>query len=455
MNRRPNNASHLQSATIMALALSLAFFAIAISSTPTERTATARTADGAEEIVFTLGAFNRDLYAVEANVDGEPRGRRLTDTAGVSEAAPDWSPDGRRIAYTAGRDDGPVVARSAVWVLDTATSENAAVSFGPEDNAPDWSPDGTRIAFAHVLERGRGLQSSSVSVVDPSDPAPGPIVDPLHDRTAIISAPKWSPDGKRLIFVVETEQGGDLYALNADGTDASRLLEHDGWDDIEPAWSPDGLLIAFASGFNLEPGASRPNPRHGIWLLDLESGRFGVWLTDALLDLRNPSWSPTGDRIAFEARPSSGTGEVTLRIASLVAGVAMPSPLTNGAEPDWSYPIDGSTATPTNVASATATTEAPPTATFPVSATPPLLPGETPFATLPPFPTLPPPGPTVYPPHAPTFPLPSATPEPSGGGTATPIVEPTSTEDPLASPYEVYLPLAASRVDWPPEPSTR
>lgn len=425
--------------TLAAMAVITAVLCVQTASDVERHAAGAQTAELSDEIVFTLGAFNRDLYTVEVSLDGAPIGRRLTDTAGVSEGAPDWSPDAWRVAYTAGRDDGPVEARSAIWVLDTRTSENVALSFGPDDDSPDWSPDGRLIAFTHSLERGRALQSSSISVVDPADPAPGPILAPLQDETAILQTPKWSPDGRRLAFVVATEHGGDLYAVDADGTGAGRLLEHDGWDDIEPAWSPDGRLIAFASGFHREPGATRPNPRHGIWLLDVQTGTFGVWLADPSLDLRHPAWSPEGDRLVFEARPISG-GEISLRIAPLTAGAAMPAPFVAGAEPDWSrVPVPVS---PTPIASPTRTVEAPPTATFPASATPPGLPGETPFATLPPFPTLPPPGPTQYPPAAPTFPLHTATPAP--GTETTPTTTPSATPSTDPGTWTIHLPLAGT-----------
>ncbi len=432
---------HIGNFTFIAAAAIAATLAVSAATGPGQRIG-AQADGGHGEIVFTLGAFNRDLYGVEPQEGGAPIGRRLTDTAGVSEGAPDWSPDTMRVAYTAGRDDGPVEARSAIWVLDTRTSENVALSFGPDDDAPDWSPDGRLIAFAHTLERGRTLQSSSISVVDASDPAPGPIIAPLQDTTALIYGPKWSPDGNRIAFVVTTESGGDIYSMDADGTNAHRLLEHDGWDDIEPAWSPDGRLIAFASGFYLEPGATRPNPRHGIWLFDVEEGTFGVWLADPTLDLRHPSWSPSGNRLVFEARPSSGTSESSLRTTSLVAGPAISEPLVSGAEPDWSRPAAPASSTP--IFSPTPTVEAPPTATFPASATPPGLPGETPFATLPPFPTLPPAGPTEYPPSAPTFPLPTATPR--AGTVETPSAAPST--DPRTSPTpgtqlrKIYLPIA-------------
>ncbi len=74
--------------------------------------------------------------------------------------------------------------------------------------------------------------------------------------------PDWSPDGKKILF--ERDFGIDdngafdcgldgygripnVYVMNADGTDVHRLRPVDLWDtDGEPAWSPDGQVVAFS-----------------------------------------------------------------------------------------------------------------------------------------------------------------------------------------------------------------
>ena len=58
-------------------------------------------------------------------------------------------------------------------------------------------------------------------------------------------SPVWSPDGSRIAFVGASEEGFDLYVMNADGTDITKLTDLPG-DETQPAWSPDGDRIAYS-----------------------------------------------------------------------------------------------------------------------------------------------------------------------------------------------------------------
>jgi Tol biopolymer transport system component len=113
--------------------------------------------------------------------------------------------------------------------------------------------------------------------------------------------PSWSPDGTKLAFDVQVQsEGGDteIYAVNADGSNLSKLTSTAGWNFL-PAWSPDGSRIAYVhtSGYN-----------HDIWVMDAD-GSNPVRLThDPDLDL-NPTWSPDGGKLAFESN-RTGSPEI-------------------------------------------------------------------------------------------------------------------------------------------------
>ncbi len=71
-------------------------------------------------------------------------------------------------------------------------------------------------------------------------------------------SPAWSPDGLRIAFGSTRDDPAHplIYIMNADGSDQRKLtdgLGHDG----DPAWSPDGSLVAFSRGASETPANKR------------------------------------------------------------------------------------------------------------------------------------------------------------------------------------------------------
>jgi TolB protein len=111
--------------------------------------------------------------------------------------------------------------------------------------------------------------------------------------------PAWSPDGRRIAFA--SRRGGtlDIYVMNADGTATRRLTstkEHDG----HPTWSPDGKRIAF----------ERDDKDLYVMQADGSGARR---LTGLEASESQPAWSPDGRWIAFVRRqPGSDDLEIWL-----------------------------------------------------------------------------------------------------------------------------------------------
>jgi TolB protein len=111
----------------------------------------------------------------------------------------------------------------------------------------------------------------------------------LNDDTRAYRDLTWSPDGERLACEIR----GDIYVMNADGSDLTNLTNTPDARDIEPAWAPDSTRLAFAS--------NRENNNFDMYIMN-DNGSDVTRITDneAWLD-SSPTWSPDGTQIAFRS----------------------------------------------------------------------------------------------------------------------------------------------------------
>jgi Tol biopolymer transport system component len=112
----------------------------------------------------------------------------------------------------------------------------------------------------------------------------------LTDNPANDFFPAWSPDGTRIAFESARDGNREIYVMNADGSGQANLTGSPA-DDIDPAWSPDGTRIAFNS--NRDGNGE-------IYVMNAD-GSSQTRLTDNPADDLEPAWSPDGTRIAFQS----------------------------------------------------------------------------------------------------------------------------------------------------------
>ncbi|HEU4772094.1 MAG TPA: hypothetical protein VFS68_08035, partial [Candidatus Udaeobacter sp.] len=118
---------------------------------------------------------------------------------------------------------------------------------------PQVSPDGARVAFVRVTvnEKKEGYNTSIWSVPVAGGEAPRQLTKGDHDTT-----PRWSPDGKFLLFLRSTEKDGkpeppQLAMLPMAGGDSFVFTDLPRGAS-GPVWAPDGKNIAFTSDTNAE-----------------------------------------------------------------------------------------------------------------------------------------------------------------------------------------------------------
>ena len=212
------------------------------------------------------------------------RNIRLTSSS-ASEHAPRWSPDGRYLTFLSNRDD-PREA-DQVWMLDRSGGEADRVTDLPGGvSEHTWSPDSRRLA---LIASDPDPDSSATSADTSARSTPRPIV---------VNRYQFKED--------ETGYLGDrrdhLYLLEL----ASRRIEiltPGDYNEVWPAWSPDGRSIAFVS--KRRPDFDRTN-NWDLYVVDARPGAAPRQLTtfegpdmDPHWGGRAPSWSPDGKALAY------------------------------------------------------------------------------------------------------------------------------------------------------------
>jgi Tol biopolymer transport system component len=139
--------------------------------------------------------------------------------------------------------------------------------------------------------------------------------------------PSWSPDGTRIAFRSEREDDPEIWLMNADGSGQHRLTR-----GLSPAWSPDGSMIAYASPGEIPCPPGRGLRCSGLSIMNADgSGQHRVPHTDGG---EYPSWSPDGERIAFN---SNLTGDHVMYIVDIDgSGLVDLSAVGEGWQVDWS-----------------------------------------------------------------------------------------------------------------------
>lgn len=121
-----------------------------------------------------------------------------------------------------------------------------------------------------------------------------------------------SPDGSRIAVTVfsEARTSADIWLISPDGRNAEQLTDCQPGVCGQPSWSPTGDVLAFARQFPTESGAMNP-PR--IWLWDFTSNQTGEVFEDSQVLGFDPVWSADGTLLSFY--DSNATG---IRIIDLI-----------------------------------------------------------------------------------------------------------------------------------------
>jgi Tol biopolymer transport system component len=150
----------------------------------------------------------------------------------------------------------------------------------------DVSPDGQTIVFdllgdLYTLPIGGGKATA------------------LTTGLAYDAQPRFSPDGKKVVFVSDRSGGENIWILTLDTKDTTQLTQGNGNQNLSPDWSPDGRHVIVSRGTGLFPTAK-------LHLFDVEGGAGFPLLPptpqNQQLKTMGPAFSPDGRQVWFAAR---------------------------------------------------------------------------------------------------------------------------------------------------------
>lgn len=224
---------------------------------------------------------------------------------GVSSDHPRWSPDGRFLAFLSERKEANgIEGKTQVYLLNRLGGEAQRLTDTPQDVEDfAWSPDGQRLVLILRDPSPEELEAAASKVKEKEEDG--------ADKPAVPKKSKaqrpWVID--RLYFKEDTvgyldRRRTHLYVFDLAPTPKSLTQVSSGdYDDTEPAWSPDGRLLAFASN------RSKPDPdatyASNIWVVaaaNADKGTSPTQVTTGLGGDHHPAWSPDGKWIAYSTR---------------------------------------------------------------------------------------------------------------------------------------------------------
>jgi len=246
---------------------------------------------------------------------GSDEAVELTHARGAYDYQPDVAPDGRSVIFT--RYGGDALE---LWRYDLNSGrEQQLTTDGAVNVEPRLSPDGKRMAWVST----RGTGHFNLFIADIGTGGISNVRPLLGERQSRISRyyystydhvlnPSWSPDGRRIFYVTNSEVAwgtGDIWSVAADKpNDRSKVLSEETSWSARPEPSPDGKQLLFAS-------------YHGrqwrqLWLTTPD-GAAPLPLTFGEFDRGSARWSPDGNRIAYI---SNETGNNSIVVRDFIGG---------------------------------------------------------------------------------------------------------------------------------------
>lgn len=192
------------------------------------------------------------------------------------------------------RGETPYIATGATALRQHTFAEEGA------DFDPDVDSSGRQLVFAST--RHTGKPNLYVKSVD------GMAVTQLTSSSASDVEPAFSPDGRRVAFASDRSGNWDIWIVGLDGQQPVQVTQGPA-NQVSPSWSPDGRSLVYCS---LPPNGGQWE----LWVTDATAGATRKFIGYGLF----PEWSPVGNTILYQRARQRGSRWFSIWKLELIDG---------------------------------------------------------------------------------------------------------------------------------------
>ncbi len=310
-------------------------FFVVFYAMPAYSQADTTTTPGASNSQNNLIAFSsqRDGHAQIYVMNSDGSNQTNISKNAFNETQPVWSPDGKQLAFVSDREGNPEICTmaadgsNAVCLTHNGTPTKKLNAKLPQDRGPVWSPDGKEIAFVSTRDGNGEIYAMNADGSNPLN---------LTNNPSNNDQPVWSHDLKQIAFVSDRDGNPEICVMDASGFNqrcltnnhtANRKPDKFHAQDSSPAWSPDDQKLAFVS-------TRERNRNPQVFVMNVD-GSNPLNLTKKISTDTQPAWSPDGSQIAFVSN-REGLPNVFVMSADGTGQKRLTQPLKGGdIEPNY------------------------------------------------------------------------------------------------------------------------